>query len=212
MEKISSETVEKIGTILKKTYPDAHCALHFSNPLQLLVATILSAQCTDKRVNEVTKTLFQKYKSAKDFASAPREELQKDIQSTGFFRQKARFVQESCQKIEEQFQGEVPSSMEELTSLHGVARKTANVVLGTAFQIASGIVVDTHVKRLSKRLRLSANSDPVKIEEDLMKLIPKKDWIWFAHALITHGRKICKAISPVCIQCPLNTVCPSSEV
>lgn len=208
----SKKSKDKILKILKETYPHANCALNFSNPLELLIATILSAQCTDARVNQVTKMLFQKYRSVKDYANAEISELENDIRSTGFFRQKAKWVQNACKKINENFGGKVPSTMEELTSLSGVARKTANVVLGTAYKIPSGIVVDTHVIRLSKRLGLSKNTDPIKIEQDLMKIVPKEDWIWFAHALITHGRQICKAITPLCFKCPLNKVCPSSEV
>ncbi len=201
----------QILKILKKTYPQAHCALNFSNPLQLLVATILSAQCTDKRVNEITKTLFQKYRSAKDFAQANLGDLEKVIHSAGFFRQKAKSIKGSCLMIQEKHNGQVPKTMEELTHLSGVGRKTANVVLGTAYKISSGIVVDTHVKRLSTRLRLTKNSDPVKIENDLIKLIPKNDWIYFSHALIAHGRALCKAVSPLCPQCPLKEICPSAH-
>lgn len=204
--------LESILNILKETYPDAHCALDHKNPLQLLVATILSAQCTDKRVNVVTKTLFIKYKNAKDFASANPLQLEYDIHSTGFYRQKTKSIIGSCKMISETHSGDVPKTMEELTQLPGVARKTANVVLGTAFKIADGIVVDTHVKRLAQRLHLTKNSDPNKIESDLMEIIPKKDWIWFSHALITHGRVLCKAITPLCVQCPLKEICPSAEI
>ena len=200
----------EILKILKRTYPNAHCALNFSNPLQLLVATILSAQCTDKRVNQVTKTLFQKYKTAQDFSSVSKEKLEQEIHSAGFFRQKAKWIRETTKTIVEKYGGFVPKSMEELLQLQGVARKTANVVLGTAYGICSGIVVDTHVKRLSQRLRITKNNDPVKIEQDLIKVIPKKDWIYFSHALISHGRSLCKAISPLCAPCPLNHICPSS--
>jgi endonuclease-3 len=177
-----------------------------------LIATILSAQCTDKRVNEVTQTLFKKYKTAQDFANADLSDLERQVRSTGFFRQKAKSIQKSCQIILEKFQGQVPKTMEELLSLRGVARKTANVVLGTAYQIVSGIVVDTHVKRIANRLGFTKQKDPVKIEQDLMKVVPKNDWIWFSHAVITHGRALCKAGTPLCVQCPLNQVCPSSEV
>lgn len=202
----------KILAILKKTYPNANCALRFSTPLQLLVATILSAQCTDVRVNAVTKSLFRKYKNAQNFAQATLCKLENEIRSTGFFRQKARWIQQSCKKILEEFNGEVPRSMEALLTLPGVARKTANVVLGTAFNIPSGIVVDTHVKRLAGRLGLSKNQDPVKIEQELTKIVPKKEWIWFAHAMIAHGRQLCKAVTPICVKCPLNKICPSAEV
>lgn len=204
--------VNKILKILKKTYPDANCALNFKNPFQLLVATILSAQCTDVRVNLVTQHLFKKYKSAKDFAKADLGELENEIRSTGFFRQKAKWIQDSSRCILQKFAGKVPKKMEELLTLPGVARKTANVVLGTGFGIASGIVVDTHVKRLAARLHLSRQKDPLKIEEDLMKTIPKKDWVWFSHALISHGRKLCKAIRPLCLECPLNRICPSVDL
>lgn len=203
---------KEILKILKSNYPEANCALNYSNPLQLLISTILSAQCTDKRVNEVTKTLFKKYKSAEDFVTVKRSVLENVIRSTGFFRQKARWIQESSKSILEKFNGQVPKTMEELTALSGVARKTANVVLGTAFKIVSGIVVDTHVKRISKRLGFTEKSDPVKVEKDLMKIIPRQDWIWFSHALITHGRSLCKAIHPICLKCPLNKVCPSALV
>ena len=209
---VLSKKIKEILKILKSNYPEADCALNYSNPLQLLISTILSAQCTDKRVNQVTKTLFKKYKSIKDFSNLDRTILEKEIRSTGFFRQKAKWIQESCKKIEQDFHGQVPKTMELLTSLPGVARKTANVVMGTAFNIASGIVVDTHVKRISKRLGLTKKQDPVKIEEDLMKIIPQENWIWFSHALITHGRALCKAIRPLCSQCHLNNICPSSLV
>ncbi len=192
-------------------YPDANCALVHSTPLHLLIATILSAQCTDKRVNLVTKTLFQKYKNAHDFASARLPALEKEIRSTGFFRQKAKWIQQSSKAIIEKFHGKIPKTMEELTTLPGVARKTANVVLGTAYHIPAGVVVDTHVKRISKRLGLTNHEDPVKVEIDLMKVIPKKNWIWFSHAVISHGRSLCKAISPLCAQCPLNHICPASK-
>jgi endonuclease III len=202
----------KILQILKKVYPDAECALVHESPLQLLLATILSAQCTDQRVNEVTKTLFKKYRTAKEFARAGQIEVEKIIHSTGFFRQKAYSIRETCRILEEKFGGEVPKSMEELTALPGVGRKTANVVMGNAFGIASGVVVDTHVRRLSNRLGLTRQDDPVKIEQDLIQVVPKEDWIWISHALISHGRAICKAVTPLCAKCPLNDVCPASRV
>ncbi len=202
---------EKIIGILKKNYPDVDCALEHDTPLQLLVATILSAQCTDKRVNMVTPTLFKKYKTAKDFAQASVRDLEKEIKSTGFFRQKSRWIQAACAIIEEKHGGKVPRDFEALTLLPGVARKTANVVMGTAFNIASGVVVDTHVKRITKKLGFTRHEDPVKVEQDLVKILPQKDWIWFSHAIITHGRQICKAVNPQCGLCPLNAVCPSSE-
>lgn len=203
---------QDILKILKKTYPKADCALHHQNPLQLMVSTILSAQCTDKRVNQVTPALFAKYKSAQDFSRAKSPELEKIIRSTGFFRQKARWIKAAGQKLVRDFGSQVPRKMEDLVTIPGVARKTANVVLGTAYRIAEGIVVDTHVKRIAKRLGLSRQTDPVKVEQDLVQVIPRKNWIWFSHALITHGRQICKAIHPLCSQCPLVQICPSREV
>ena len=197
--------------ILKEAYPEADCALVHDNPLQLLLATILSAQCTDKRVNIVTRDLFKKYKSARDFARAGLPDIENVIRSTGFYKQKAKSIKETCRILEERHGGKVPRTMEELTALRGVARKTANVVLGTAYGIAAGVVVDTHVMRLSKRLGLTKHDDPVKIERDLMKAVPQGDWIWFSHALISHGRQICKAPNPQCQVCPLNRVCPSSR-
>ncbi len=207
----SLEQSKKIIKILKKNYPDVDCALVHESPFQLMVATILSAQCTDKRVNEVTKTLFKKYKTPKDFASAKPSELEQQIRSTGFFHQKTRWIQAASSKILNEFKGQVPRTMEELLTLPGVARKTANVVLGTAFKTASGIVVDTHVKRLAKRMGLTKNTDPVKVEQDLVRIISQQDWIWFSHALITHGRQICKAINPACETCPINSLCPSAK-
>ena len=202
----------KIIQILKKTYPRADCALVHGNPLQLLVSTILSAQCTDKRVNLVTKTLYQKYRSAENFASADLTELESEIRSTGFFRQKARWIKAACGKLVRDFGGRVPKTMEDLLKLPGVARKTANVVLGTAYGVSAGVVVDTHVKRIAKRLGFTRQTDPVKVEQDLMKVVPRKDWIWFSHAIISHGREICKAPRPLCAKCPLSHLCPSSEV
>ena len=198
--------------ILKKSYPDAECALSHDNPLQLMVSTILSAQCTDKRVNMVTPALFSKYRTASDFARARQQDLEKLIRSTGFFRQKARWVRSAGEKLVKDFGGKVPDTMEQLLTLPGVARKTANVVLGTALGKAEGIVVDTHVKRIAKKLGLTRQTDPVKVERDLVKVIPRKDWIWFSHALITHGRQICKAQRPLCVKCPLVNLCPSREI
>lgn len=206
---------KRIGEILKrlkKAYPDAKCSLKYSNPLELLIATILSAQCTDERVNFVTKTLFQKYKTPTDYLSVPEEELQNDIRTTGFFRNKTRSIRGASQRILDQFKGTVPSTMDDLLTLPGVARKTANVVMGNAFEIASGVVVDTHVSRVSQRLKLTKQTVPEKIENDLMKLVPKKDWIKFSHMLILHGRAVCKAIKPDCPHCVLNDLCPSSTV
>lgn len=205
--------VVKILPLLKKLYPDAKCSLNFSNPLQLLVATILSAQCTDERVNIVTKDLFRKYKSAKDFAAAKPESLEKDIQSTGFYRNKAKSLRAMAQSLLDQHKGQVPRTMEELTNLAGVGRKTANVVLGNAFDISVGIVVDTHVTRVSNRLGLTDHaSDAVKIEQDLMPIIPRTNWTLWSHLLIQHGRAICQARRPKCEECPLLSHCPGGKV
>ena len=193
---------------LGELYPDAECALDFQNPLELLVATILSAQCTDVRVNIVTKSLFKKYKSAADYAKAPVEELQRDIQSINFFRNKAKNIQACCQTLCDKYDGQVPKTMAELVQLAGVGRKTASVVLGTAYGLAEGVVVDTHVSRLSQRMGLTAQTDPGKIEQDLMQIVPKKEWIAFSHRLILHGRQICHARSPKCEQCVCQSWCP----
>ena len=202
---------ETIYTRLEATYPDAKCALDFANPLQLLIATILSAQSTDKTVNLVTPALFKKYKSSKDFARAKTPELEELVHSTGFFRNKARSVQGACLLISEKHKGEVPQTMEELLELPGVARKTANVVLGVAFGKAEGVVVDTHVQRLSRRLDFTKEERPEKIEEDLMKLFPCERWIHLAHLLIHHGRAICYARKPKCSQCPVEDLCTSID-
>ena len=193
---------------LQKAYPQAHCELHFSNPLQLLIATILSAQCTDKRVNEVTVDLFKKYRTAADFAAIPLPDLEIQIKSTGFFRNKAKNVQQCCAAIVSEHAGEVPRSMAALTALAGVGRKTANVVMGNAFGISEGVVVDTHVGRLSYRLGLTREQDPVKIEQDLMKLVPAEQWTLFSHWLIWHGRRRCAARSPDCTHCEIQALCP----
>ena len=195
---------------LNKTYPDAHCALDPSNAFELLIATILSAQCTDARVNIVTADLFRKYQGPQAYLNVSPTELEQDIHSTGFFRNKAKNIQAACSRIIEAYNGEVPRTMEELLTLGGVARKTANVVLGNAFGIASGVVVDTHVARLSQRLGLSTNADPIKIEKDLAALVPKRDWILFPHLMIWHGRQICVARNPRCAECVLNDICPSA--
>jgi endonuclease III len=197
---------------LKKEYPDAHCALNHSNAFELLVATILSAQCTDERVNQVTANLFRKYRRPQDYLNVLQEELEQDIHSTGFFRNKAKNIQSACRKIVEEFGGDVPQTMDELLSLSGVARKTANVVLGNAFGIASGVVVDTHVSRLSQRLGLTAETVPEKIEKDLQQLVPEKDWIMFPHWLIFHGRRVCQARKPRCAECILENLCPKIGV
>ena len=197
---------------LKKEYPDAHCALVHTNAFELLIATILSAQCTDVRVNIVTANLFRKYRQPQDYLKVSQEELEQDIRSTGFFRNKAKNIQAACEKIIENFNGNIPNTMEELLTLNGVARKTANVVLGNAFGIASGVVVDTHVSRLSNRLGLTEEPTPEKIEKDLSKLVPKKDWIMFPHWLISHGRAVCKARKPKCAECVLENLCPKIGV
>lgn len=193
---------------LRKTYPDADCALNYSSPLELLVATILSAQCTDKRVNLVTPGLFAKYRTAAAYAAAPREELERAIQSTGFFRNKAKSIQSCCARLAHEYDGKVPAELDELVRLPGIGRKTANVVLGTGLGIASGVVVDTHVSRLSQRLGLTSQRDPVKIERDLMALLPKREWVAFSHRMIHHGRAICLARKPRCEICPLADECP----
>ncbi len=208
-EALQARTLEIIKR-LKAAHPDAHCALNHDNPLQLLVATILSAQCTDERVNMVTPDLFDRYKTAEDFAQANREELEDLIHSTGFYRQKARFIQESTQAIVEQHGGQVPADMKALLALTGVARKTANVVLGVAFGIAEGVVVDTHVKRISRLLGLTEETNPKAIEKDLMRLVPRADWIDISHLLIFHGRRVCVARRPDCPNCTLNDLCPSA--
>ena len=192
----------------QKTYPDAHCELTYVEPLQLLVATILSAQCTDKRVNIVTKDLFKKYRSATEFADAPLAELEQAIKSTGFFRNKAKNIQACCRKLGEQHGGRVPCTMEELIQLGGVGRKTANVVLGNAFGLNVGVVVDTHVTRLSHRLGLTKQKTPEKIEGDLMALVPQNQWARFSHWLIWHGRRRCYARKPDCAKCEIQRLCP----
>jgi endonuclease-3 len=192
-------------------YPNATCALHHNNPFELLVATILSAQCTDKRVNEVTPGLFQKYPTPLDFAHARQEVLANDIRSTGFFNNKAKSVIGAAKKIVGEFGGNVPRTMEEMLTIPGAARKTANVVLGTAYGIASGIVVDTHVQRISLRLDLTKHTEPIKIELDLMKIIPPDHWILFSHQIILHGRALCVARNPKCAQCDLNSLCYAKD-
>ena len=206
----AAERVKKIWPILKKTYPDAKTALNFKNPLELLISTILSAQCTDVRVNMVTKDLFKKYKSAKDWAKADIKQIESDIKSTGFYHNKAISIKGACTAISEQFGGKVPDTMDELVELPGVGRKTANVVLGNAFG-KPAIACDTHVIRLSRRLRLSENSDAVKLEFDLAEIVPKKDWTMFSHMLILHGRQYCGARKPDCENCPISRYCPSEN-
>jgi endonuclease-3 len=205
------ERTQEIIKRLEEEYPKAKIALNFSTPLELLVATILSAQTTDKKVNEVTqKRLFKKYRNAEDYAYTPLEELQNDIKELGFFRMKARHIQEAAKMILEKFEGEVPRTMEEILTLPGVARKTANIVLSNAYGIVVGIPVDTHVKRVSQRLGLTLNKDPNKIEEELMEIVPREKWFKFPYLLIDHGRKICDAKKPRCDICVLNDVCPSA--
>ncbi|MGQ9629329.1 MAG: endonuclease III [bacterium] len=200
------DRVRKIVGILKAEYPDARCSLRFENPLELLVATILSAQCTDERVNSVTETLFEKYRSAADYAAAPPEVLEEDIKSTGFYRNKAKRIIECCRALVEEYGGAVPDSPEELVQLKGVGRKTANVVLGNAFGIPA-IAVDTHVKRVSNRLGLTSSTDPDKIEADLMEVIPREDWTVFSHLLVYHGRTVCQARKPLCQRCRIAPLC-----
>ena len=204
------QRTKKIIARLRRAYPDAHCSLNYSNPLELLVATILSAQCTDERVNLVTADLFRKYRKAEDFFGVEPAELEQDIRSTGFYRNKAKAIQGACRLIVERHGGRVPNTMDELLTLPGVARKTANVVLGNAFGISSGVVVDTHVSRLSQRLGLTAHEQPEKIERDLIELVPQKDWVDFAHLMIYHGRAVCAARKPECARCVLEDLCPSS--
>lgn len=195
---------------LKRAYPGATCSLNHSNAFELLIATILSAQCTDERVNMVTADLFRKYRKPEDYLEVAPTELQEDIRTTGFFRNKAKSIQGTAKVLVDDYCGKVPHTMEDLLGLPGVARKTANVVMGNAFGIASGVVVDTHVTRLSRRLGLTVQKQPEKIETDLMQLVPKKDWVIFSHLLIAHGRAICKARNPLCDQCVVEKHCPSS--
>ncbi len=196
--------------LLKRAYPDAKCSLNHSNAFELLIATILSAQCTDARVNMVTQDLFRKYRKPEDYLKVPEKELQQDIRTTGFFRNKTKSIQGTAKALTEEYRGKVPQTMEQLLELPGVARKTANVVLGNAFGISSGIVVDTHVTRLSRRLGLTTQKTAEKIELDLVAMVPKKDWVIFSHLLIAHGRAICKARNPLCAECVVERLCPSS--
>lgn len=205
-QETNKKKVTKIIPLLKKMHPQAHCELEHRNPLELLIATILSAQCTDKRVNQVTPSLFKKYPTAKAYAESSPDALEEDIRSTGFFRNKAKMIRECAQELMTRFEGKVPNRLEDLVTLPGIGRKTANVVLGNAFGVP-GIVVDTHVLRVSERLGLTKNTDPVKVEFDLMEMVPKKDWIDFSHLLVFHGRYICKAPKPLCDQCTLTPFC-----
>lgn len=198
----------KITKILARDYSDAECALIHDSPFQLLIATILSAQCTDERVNIVTRQLFAKYPTAADLAALPQPKLEKEIQSTGFFRNKAKNIKACCQALVDQYDGQVPRDLDALVELAGVGRKTANVVMGTAFGEPTGVVVDTHVGRITRRLGLTEQIDPVKVERDLMRQLPAKEWINFSHRLIHHGRRVCKARKPLCEQCSLNHLCP----
>ena len=194
--------------LLRRAYPDAVCSLDFRTPLELLVATILSAQCTDQRVNLVTKSLFAKYATAADYARAPLAQLERDIQSTGFFRNKAKNIQNACRILAERYEGEVPADLEKLVELPGIGRKTANVVLGTGFGVASGVVVDTHVTRIAQRLGLTREKNAERIEADLNALTPRKEWIALSHRMIQHGRRFCTARNPKCDACPLESICP----
>lgn len=202
--------VRTIMRLLKRAYPDAKCSLNYSNPFELLIATILSAQCTDARVNIVTQDLFRKYRKPEDYLTVSEKELQRDIRTTGFFRNKTRSIQGTSKALLENYNSTVPQTMEELLELPGVARKTGNVVLGNAFGKPAGVVVDTHVTRLSHRLELSSQKAAEKIEEDLVQIVPKKEWVIFPHLLIAHGRAICKARSPLCEECVVEKLCPSS--
>lgn len=206
VQKIAKSRIKKILEILESTYPGVKTALGHRNPLELMIATILSAQCTDERVNRVTKTLFQKPRTAKDFVEVPLSELEEMVRPTGFYRNKAKSIKGCCEALVEKHAGKVPDNMEALVQLPGIGRKTANVILGSAFGIP-GIVVDTHVKRLSQRIGLTREVDPVRIEFDLMALIPKKNWIDFSHQMIWHGRALCKARKPNCPACPLRDLC-----
>lgn len=204
--------IDEILRLLHQTYPDAKCALDHGNAFELLVATILSAQCTDERVNKVTPALFAKYPTPLAMAAADRAELEEMVRTTGFFRNKAKNIQEAAQRIVAAYGGEVPANMTDLLTLAGVARKTANVVLGNVFNIAEGVVVDTHVRRLANRLGLTTHEDPEKIERDLMALLPSAEWIIFSHLLIYHGRQICDARKPACARCVLNQLCPAAQL
>lgn len=208
----ATQQAETIVRLLSRQYPDATCSLDFTTPLELLVATILSAQCTDERVNRVTKDLFLKYRSAADYAASDPEELERAIQSTGFFRNKAKSIRACCQILADEHGGRVPADLESLVALPGIGRKTANVILGTAFGLPSGVVVDTHVGRLSRRLGLTAQKDAVKVERDLMEQVQEAEWIAFSHRMIQLGRQVCTARKPKCDECPLKKVCPKIGV
>jgi endonuclease-3 len=207
-----SERVKALLKGLRRLYPDAHCELDYGTPLELLIAVILSAQCTDVRVNKTTQTLFKRYKTAADYAAADPAELESIVRSCGFYRMKAKSIMESARLILERFGGKVPETMEDLLSLRGVARKTANVVLGEVYGKPSGVVVDTHMKRLCRRFGLTEEDDPVKVEDDLVACVPKKDWVFWSHAVIWHGRRVCKALNPACDACTLRKDCPQIGV
>ena len=210
---VSAKTrVVKIIKVLRKTYPNAKTALKHKNPLELLISTMLAAQCTDERVNKITPALFKKYKNAADFARARQSSLEKDIYSTGFYRNKAKNIIATSKKIVNEFKRNVPESMEELVTLPGVARKTANIVLSGSFGKAEGIAVDTHVRRLSQRMALTKENDPEKIEKNLMKVVPKKDWLEFNYIMVDHGRAVCKARRPRCADCVIGGLCPSKKL
>jgi len=206
--KTKTSDVTRILRLLRKQYPDAECALNYETPVQLLVATILSAQCTDERVNIVTAELFRRYPTAPDLARAPLRSLEKLVKSAGFYRNKAKNIKGCCTALVERYDGEVPQDLEALVELSGVGRKTANVVLGTAFGLATGVVVDTHVSRISRRLGLTRQKDPVKIERDLIEHLPRKEWVMYSHRVIHHGRQVCKARKADCENCKLKDVCP----
>jgi endonuclease III len=208
----SGEYVAELICRLRRVYPDAHCQLDYETPVQLLVATILSAQCTDERVNLTTPALFARYPTVEALAAAEQSELEELVRPTGFFRQKARYIRQAAQLLLKNFGGEVPPEMDSLLKLPGVARKTANVVRGEIYGLADGVTVDTHVKRLSGRLGLTRETNPVKVERDLMAIIPRESWIEIAHLLIWHGRRVCFARKPDCGNCPLNDICPSAEL
>jgi endonuclease III len=205
------ERAPEVMARLEAAYPEASVALRFSNPLEILVATILSAQCTDERVNMVTEELFRKYRSPQDYLRVPEDELKADIKPTGFFNQKATSIREACRRIIEAYDGRVPDTMEELMTLRGVARKTANIVMGNGYGTVEGIAVDTHVKRLANRIGFTTQTDPDKIERDLMEQIPREKWFDFTYVLIDHGRAICVARKPRCAECPIEDLCPSSQ-
>jgi len=209
--RLAKDRVVDIIKILRREYPQGRTALHHRNAFQILIATILSAQCTDERVNKITPGLFKKYKTGAAFARARQSVLEQEVRSTGFYRNKAKNIIGAAKKIEKDFNGMVPDSMQDLLTLPGVARKTANIVLSSGFRKTEGIAVDTHVKRLSGRLGLSRQTDPNKIEQDLMKIVPKKDWLDFNYILVDHGRAICNARRPLCLECPINKLCPSAR-